>query len=49
VACFVVQAAGVATMLAGVSYFAVNVLHDDNATTYLFVCVVARWNLSPVT
>jgi hypothetical protein len=28
-------------MLAGVSYFAVNVLHDDNATTYLFVCVVA--------
>jgi Na+/melibiose symporter-like transporter len=41
VACFVVQAAGVATMLAGVSYFAVNVLHDDNATTYLFVCVVA--------
>jgi Na+/melibiose symporter-like transporter len=41
VACFVVQAAGVATMLAGVKYFAEHVLHDENATTYLFVCVVS--------
>ena len=40
VACFVAQAAGVAAMLAGVQYFADHVLHDHNATTLLFVCVV---------
>ena len=41
VGCFVVQAAGVAAMLAGVQYFADHVLHDHGATTMLFVCVVA--------
>lgn len=40
VACFVMQAAGVAAMLAGVQYFADHVLHDHDATTLLFVCVV---------
>jgi Na+/melibiose symporter-like transporter len=40
VACFVAQAAGVAAMLAGVQYFADHVLHDPDATTLLFVCVV---------
>ncbi len=40
VACFVAQAAGVAAMLAGVQYFADHVLHDHEATTLLFVCVV---------
>lgn len=40
VACFVVQAAGVAAMLAGVQYFADHVLHNHDATTLLFVCVV---------
>jgi Na+/melibiose symporter-like transporter len=40
VACFVVQAAGVAAMLAGVQYFADHVLHNHNALTLLFVCVV---------
>ena len=40
VACFVVQAAGVAAMLAGVQYFADHVLHQHNAVTLLFVCVV---------
>jgi Na+/melibiose symporter-like transporter len=41
VACFVAQAAGVATMLAGVRYFAQTVLHNDSATSLLFVCVVS--------
>jgi Na+/melibiose symporter-like transporter len=41
VACFVAQAAGVATMLAGVRYFAQSVLHNDSATSLLFVCVVS--------
>lgn len=40
VACFVVQAAGVAAMLAGVQFFAHHVMHDDDATTLLFICVV---------
>jgi Na+/melibiose symporter-like transporter len=40
VACFVAQAAGVGAMLAGVRYFAHHVLHDDDATTLLFVSVV---------
>jgi GPH family glycoside/pentoside/hexuronide:cation symporter len=40
VLCFVVQAAGVAAMLAGVQYFADHVLHDHDAVTLLFVCVV---------
>jgi len=40
VACFVMQAAGVAAMLAGVQYFADHVLHDHDATTLLFICVV---------
>ncbi len=40
VACFVVQAAGVAAMLAGVQYFADHVLHNHDAVTLLFVCVV---------
>jgi Na+/melibiose symporter-like transporter len=40
VACFVAQAAGVAAMLAGVQYFADHVLHDHDAVTLLFVCVV---------
>jgi glycoside/pentoside/hexuronide:cation symporter, GPH family len=41
VACFVAQAAGVATMLAGVRYFAQAVLHDESATSLLFICVVS--------
>ena len=40
VACFVAQAAGVAAMLAGVQYFADHVLHDHDAITLLFICVV---------
>jgi Na+/melibiose symporter-like transporter len=40
VACFVMQAAGVAAMLAGVQYFADHVLHDHDATTLMFICVV---------
>jgi len=40
VLCFVVQAAGVAAMLAGVQYFADHVMHDHDAVTLLFVCVV---------
>src|SRR5262249_41868543 len=40
VACFVAQAAGVAAMLAGVQYFADQVLHDTGAVTLLFACVV---------
>ena len=40
VLCFVVQAAGVGAMLAGVQYFADEVLHNHGATTLLFVCVV---------
>jgi glycoside/pentoside/hexuronide:cation symporter, GPH family len=40
--CFVVQAAGIATMLAGVKYFADHVLNDAKAgATYLFICFVA--------
>jgi glycoside/pentoside/hexuronide:cation symporter, GPH family len=39
-ACFVVQAAGIATMLAGVNYFAEQVLHSQAAKTLLFVCFV---------
>jgi Na+/melibiose symporter-like transporter len=41
VACFVVQSAGVAAMLAGVQYFAHQVLHSNDAVTLLFICVVA--------
>lgn len=41
VACFVVQAAGVACMLAGVQYFADHVLHDHDAVPLLFVTVVS--------
>jgi Na+/melibiose symporter-like transporter len=40
VLCFVVQAAGVAAMLAGVQYFADHVMHNHDAVTLLFVCVV---------
>jgi GPH family glycoside/pentoside/hexuronide:cation symporter len=40
VACFIAQAAGVAAMLAGVQYFADHVLHDEHATSLLFICVV---------
>jgi Na+/melibiose symporter-like transporter len=40
VACFVVQAAGVAAMLAGVQFFAEQVLGDRGAVTLLFICVV---------
>ena len=40
VACFVVQAAGVGAMLAGVQYFADHVLHNHGATTVLFAFVV---------
>jgi Na+/melibiose symporter-like transporter len=40
VACFVVQAAGVAAMLAGVQYFAEQILHNRGAVTTLFACVV---------
>ncbi len=39
--CFVIQAAGIATMLAGVNYFAEQVLHSEAAKTLLFVCFVA--------
>jgi GPH family glycoside/pentoside/hexuronide:cation symporter len=39
--CFVVQAAGIATMLAGVSYFATQILRDPGTgATALFVCFV---------
>jgi GPH family glycoside/pentoside/hexuronide:cation symporter len=41
VACFVVQSTGVACMLAGVEYFARNVMHDPSATIVLFVAVVS--------
>jgi Na+/melibiose symporter-like transporter len=41
VACFVVQSAGVACMLAGVQYFSDHVLHDHSATPLLFVTVVS--------
>jgi Na+/melibiose symporter-like transporter len=41
VACFVVQAAGVACMLAGVQYFADHVLHQHDAVILLFVTVVS--------
>lgn len=41
VACFVVQAAGVACMLAGVQYFADQILHDHEAVILLFVTVVS--------
>jgi glycoside/pentoside/hexuronide:cation symporter, GPH family len=40
VACFVVQAAGVAAMLAGVQYFADQILHDSTAVSQLFAAVV---------
>jgi Na+/melibiose symporter-like transporter len=40
VACFVVQAAGVAAMLAGVQYFADQVLHNSSAVSSLFATVV---------
>jgi Na+/melibiose symporter-like transporter len=39
-ACFVVQAAGIATMLAGVNYFAEQILRSQAAKTLLFVCFV---------
>jgi Na+/melibiose symporter-like transporter len=39
--CFVIQAAGIATMLAGVKYFATHVLHDaKGGPTYLFAAFV---------
>jgi GPH family glycoside/pentoside/hexuronide:cation symporter len=39
--CFVVQAAGIATMLAGVSYFATQILESpDTGATLLFACFV---------
>ncbi len=38
--CWVIQAAGIATMLAGVNYFADHVLHREAAKTLLFVCFV---------
>ncbi|MDI1460195.1 MFS transporter [Catellatospora sp. KI3] len=41
VACFVVQATGVACMLGGVEYFARHVLGDPGTTTTLFVVVVS--------
>jgi Na+/melibiose symporter-like transporter len=37
--CWVIQAAAVGTMLASVSYFAVQVLHSQAAKTILFVCL----------
>lgn len=40
-ACFVVQAVGIATMLAGVNYFAEQVMVSTAAKTLLFVCFVA--------
>jgi len=39
-ACFVVQAAGIAAMLAGVQYFADHVLHRHGAVAILFACFV---------
>jgi GPH family glycoside/pentoside/hexuronide:cation symporter len=40
-ACWIIQAAGIATMLAGVKYFATQVLHDEKlGTTLLFACFV---------
>jgi Na+/melibiose symporter-like transporter len=39
-ACWVLQAAGIATMLAGVNYFAEQVMHSQAAKTLLFVCFV---------
>lgn len=39
--CFVIQGAGIATILAGVNYFADDVLHDAAAKTFLFVAFVA--------
>jgi glycoside/pentoside/hexuronide:cation symporter, GPH family len=40
--CFVVQAAGIGTMLAGVQYFATHVLHEEKiGPTVLFACFVA--------
>jgi Na+/melibiose symporter-like transporter len=39
--CFIVQAAGIATMLAGVNYFAEDVLKSQAAKSVLFVCFVA--------
>jgi Na+/melibiose symporter-like transporter len=41
VACFVVQATGVACMLAGVRYFASYVMGDLGTTTWLFLAVVS--------
>jgi glycoside/pentoside/hexuronide:cation symporter, GPH family len=38
--CFVVQAAGIGTMLAGVQYFADHVIARDAAATLLFACFV---------
>jgi len=39
--CFVIQAAGIATMLAGVKYFATQILESpDDGPTVLFVCFV---------
>ncbi|MEU7868048.1 MFS transporter [Dactylosporangium sp. NPDC049140] len=39
--CFIIQAAGIATMLAGVSYFATQILADpDTGSTVLFACFV---------
>ncbi len=39
--CFVIQAAGIATMLAGVKYFADHVIDEPKTgATYLFVCFV---------
>jgi len=40
--CTIVQGAGIATMLAGVKYFATHVLHDEaNGPTILFACFVS--------
>ncbi|WP_018790216.1 MFS transporter [Salinispora arenicola] len=40
-ACFVIQSAGVATILAGVNYFATQILRDpEGGPTILFVCFV---------
>jgi GPH family glycoside/pentoside/hexuronide:cation symporter len=40
--CFIVQAAGIATVLAGVKYFATQTMHSpDLGPTLLFVCFVA--------
>ncbi len=40
VSCLVAQAAGVAAMLAGVQYFAREVLHNSNAVTYIVLCAI---------